>query len=62
MRRLFYFWTQNSYLDTLFPNSDSFISSRLSTPFVSLSVQIKPVNYLADEEKLGNNVSYFNFG
>ena len=39
----------------------TFISSRLLTSFASLSIQIKPVKYLADKKKLGNNVSYFTF-
>ena len=63
-RKLFYLWTQNSYLYTLFSNSDNFInfiSSRLLTSFASLSTQIKPVKYLVDKKKLGNNVSYFTF-
>ena len=42
--------------------SSIFIFSRLSFPFASLSIQIKPVNYLANEEKFVNNVSYFTFG
>ena len=39
----------------------TFLSSRLSTSFASHSIQIKPVNYLADEEKVGNNVNYSTF-
>ena len=36
------------FVDTEFLLS-TFISSRLLTPFASLSIQIKPVKYLADE-------------
>ena len=63
-RKSFSLWTQNSYYVLYFQiliTLSTFISSRLLTSFASLSIQIKPVKYLADKKKLGNNVSYFTF-